>query len=220
MKPTRASYSAISTYDDCAAQYAFSYVQGLPWPSGVAATRGKRLHTASEMAIDKQIGLELLPREFKPFMQDYANMLQAGAISEEIWCTSREWGWVPFNDPATLMKAIIDLHWVDGKVLEIIDVKSGRIYPEHVEQLQLYATMGMSLYPAVDKCRVRGMYLDEAKYDSEAVYPRTMLPFLQKFWTNKADRMLNDTEFLTTEGVHCNRCPYRKSLGGPCPANR
>ena len=67
--------------------------------------------------------------------------------------------------------------------------------------------------------RVRGLYIDQGKWDVEATYPRKMLPMLQKHWTERALKVLTDEEFKPNPSTeNCTYCSYNKKKGGPCQA--
>lgn len=222
-RPTRTSYSGISTYEGCGAQYEFSYIQGIEAPSGEAAARGTRLHTGGESFLKGQLTFEALPVDYWRVKKDMAFMKQQKAKSETVICVDKDWKVVPKNHPSTVIKCIIDVHWFHKplKILNITDLKTGKIYrDEHTDQLQLYATAGYSAYPSAQTVKVNGLYLDQGRKDCEATYPVKMLPHLRKHWMERAIKVLTATEFKPnpTED-NCKWCFYnKKRKGGPCAA--
>ncbi len=218
-RPTRASYSAISTHESCGAAYYFSYIAGMDQYSGPAAGRGTRLHTSGELFLRGELAHEKLPVDYwkvKPMMQEYK---KRKAQPEVVWRVDREWTVVE-EDDKTFLKCVIDIHWRERKTLHIRDLKTGNIYQrEHTDQLQLYGTVGLVQYPAVKEVVVGGVYIDQGYISCEATYPRKMLPYLMEHWTERAMRVLTDEEFRPNPSpANCKYCAYNGKKGGPCAA--
>lgn len=222
MRPTRTSFSAINKHETCAASYKFSYIDHIDDPSGAAAQRGTRLHTAGELFLKGKLKPEALPVDYwrvKPIM---LKLKEAKAKSEETWCVDRDWRkCLPIDEDVMLVKAIIDIHYFEGKdILHVKDLKTGRIYDDHVDQLQLYGLMGLVHYPRAKEVRVSGIYIDQGREFHEATYPRTMMPYLKKHWTERALKVLQDELFTPNPSEdNCKYCNYNKlRKGGPCEA--
>lgn len=219
-RPTRASYSAISTHESCAASYFYIYIQNKGVSTaGPAAARGTRLHKSGEMFIKGELSLDKLPVDYwrvKDMMVKYKKLK---AKSEVVVCVNRDWEIVSVDHPDTFIKSVIDLHWMEKGDIHVRDLKTGKVYPDHVDQLQLYGTKGLIMYPKAKKAVVGGVYIDQGKIDHEAVYPRSMLPALKELWAEKANRVLTDTEFKPNPyPANCDWCPFNHKKGGPCAA--
>ena len=220
-RPTRVSYSAISTWDNCPAEYNYSYIIGASDPSGAAAERGTRLHLAGELYLKGKLKVEDLPVDYwkvKPTMVEYKRLK---AKAEQVWCVDKNWKMCKPADPNIWFKAIIDIHYLAETTLNVTDLKTGRIYTEsHTEQLQLYGTLGLIKYKNAKVAKVAGLYIDQGKRDTEATYPRSMLPMLIERWDEKAKAVLNDTVFTPTPSEDaCKWCAFnKKRKNGPCEA--
>lgn len=222
-RPKRASYSAISTHETCGASYMYGYVLNIQQPSGPAAERGTRLHTSGEMFLKGELPLEKLPVDYWRVKKELHDLKVRKALSEQTWCVGRDWTIIhPNRQNGIFIKCIVDVHVYDRKekVLDVADLKTGKIYREdHTDQLQLYGTVGLVKYPDAKAVRVRGLYIDQGKWDVEATYPRKMLPMLQKHWTERALKVLTDEEFKPNPSMaNCTYCSYNKKRGGPCQA--
>jgi CRISPR/Cas system-associated exonuclease Cas4 (RecB family) len=216
MRPTRVSFSAISTYETCPASYKFYYLDGIkdarPKP---AAERGTRLHTACERFLKGEIELEKLSIDFRKIKPALVQLREYQAVAEEVWMVDINWNYQLEEDANTLIKGVVDIHYIIGDVLFIYDLKTGRKYPEHDDQLQLYAAMGAAKYPRVNYVLVAGLYLEGMGHPTS--YTIELMPHLVDFWRVRALAPLEADEFVPTPSVEaCRWCPYKKSLGGPC----
>lgn len=217
MKPTRVSYSAISMYEECPAKYKYSYIDGLDTPVGPAAHRGTRLHQALEKYLKGKLAEEALPVDFWRIKSTLVEFKKLKARSEEEWCALADWTKCEEKHPEVWIKAVIDVRYRIGKTLFVWDLKTGRIYPEHVDQLQLYSTVALSRLKDVNEVVVGGLYADEGKKFHETTYPRKMLPFLQQHWTERGQAVLKDNRYDPNPSPdNCKYCPFSKHRGGPC----
>lgn len=215
MRPTRASYSSITTYEACPLSYKLYYLDGHKTEGGSAAARGTRLHTACEKFLKGEIDHTKLSLDFRAIKGQLSIMKDLGAKAEEEWNCDQQWNFQPAEDDTTLIKAFVDIHYVMGKELTIFDLKTGKPYPEHFDQLQLYTVMGFSRYPEVQTITVAPLYLDGPV--PPTTYTRPILPHLQDFWKTRARAPVEAQEFpATPSGEACRWCDYKKSKGGQC----
>lgn len=216
MRPTRVSYSAISTFEACPLSYKLHYLDDIksdrPRP---AADRGTRLHLACERYLKNEIALEKLPIDFRVIKKVLVMVKEMGAKAEEVWLTSSDWNIQDEESEDTLIKSVVDIHWIVDQTLYIYDLKTGRKYAEHADQLQLYAAMGKAKYPHVKYVHVAALYLEGA--EPPTVYGEALLPHIQQYWKDRANSVLQAEEFPATPSADaCRYCDYRGSTGGPC----
>jgi hypothetical protein len=215
--PTRTSYSAIATYESCPLSYWLYYIvkmrdENKPRP---AADRGTRLHLAVERYLKGEIGIEKLSIDFRHIRGDLQMMKELGAKAEDIWLVGEDWAIHEEDGDTTMVKSIVDIHYLIGNELYIYDLKTGQPYPEHAEQLQLYAVMGFSKYPEAEMVLAALLYLEGQT--SPTMYKRGDVQGLRDFWTFRSKAPLEATEFPATPSRDaCHWCDYRKSKGGPC----
>lgn len=221
-RPTRVSFSAIDKHETCAAAYKYAYIDGVDDPSGAAAQRGTRLHTACELFLKGKLPPDKLPVDFWRIKPQMLELQKRKAKTEEVWCVDRNWNMVSEIDEENIfIKAIVDIHFTEGRdVLHVKDLKTGRIYPHHVDQLQIYGLIGMSRYPRIKRVKVSGLYVDQGKEDHVAEYDRKMQKLLQHHWTERALAVLQDEEFKANPSEeNCQWCSFnQKRKGGPCAA--
>lgn len=212
-RPKRWSYSALSTWKECPKKYFFSYIEGIPWPESAPMLRGTRLHGLAEQYM-KEPAMPV-PYDLKKIGRLLSDARDAGGKSEEVWLIDKDWQ--PVDDPnRAWVKAIVDLHWVEGEVLHVRDHKSGREYPSHRDQLELYAILGMLKYPSVRRAESAAIYIDGGYTGMDGSIIRPMLPSLISKWDTDAKAMESDALFDAKPGSACRWCPYANKQGGPC----
>ena len=215
-KPTRTSYSALTKFEECPLKYHLSYIQDINYPSGAAANRGTRLHIGCERFLKGEIPVTALTVDFmkiRPLLED-AKLKSAKA--EEVWLLRDDtWEIQDEETPETVFKAVVDIHWIEGNILHIRDLKTGRPSSDHYDQLEAYAILGMIRYPDVVEAVVGPLYLEGL--GRLETYPRSLLPHLQDRWKERWDKLFNAEVFPATPGTsNCKWCPYKKSKGGEC----
>ena len=214
-KPTRTSYSALTTFEACPLSYMLYYLDGHKTEAGAAANRGTRLHEACEKFLKGEIEITKLSIDFfkiKQLLQHYKDL---GAKAEEVWLCDNDGNYQEEENAATRFKAVVDIHYVIGKTLYIVDLKTGRAYPEHADQLQAYATIGFARYPEVEAVEVAPLYLEGLGHPTG--YNRAFHPHLVNFWRGRWDKLFDTNEYPATPSLDaCRYCQYRASKMGLC----
>lgn len=215
-KPTRWSYSSLSTYQQCPAKWKFSYIDDMPWPSSAAMSRGTRMHKMAEDFVTGAV--DRVHSEIKkvgPLLQILKGM---GAKAEAVWLVDKDWKRT--DDPSQAwVKAIIDVHHDHDGVLYVKDYKSGQMYDDHRNQLELYGILGLCLYPDVKRVETSAVYMDTGFEGMEGSIIRPMLPKMIAKWHEQAVIMMTDEVYEPKPGPGCRAyggCFYSKAKGGPC----
>jgi PD-(D/E)XK nuclease superfamily len=212
----RLSYSSISKYKECPAAFKYAYIDKLPMVENAAMLRGSRLHKLAEDYMNADFSVPV-PYDIRRIGMSLYKMRQEHYSAEAKWLIDADWKPVKDESEAKL-KAIIDIHKVDGDVLRIHDYKSGREYPSHRDQLELYAAIGLHIYPNAKRAESSAIYIDTGHEGFQRSIIREMLPHILQRWNGDITRIENDTDFNPTVGGHCERCSYNSKNGGPCTA--
>lgn len=214
-RPTRTSFSALTTYESCPLSYKLYYFDNHKTEGGAAAQRGTRLHTACERFLKGEIEEAALTSDFRN-IRGHLNMFKdLKAEAEQVWLCDGEGNYQEEENEHTRFKAVVDIHYLIGDVLFIYDLKTGRQYPEHADQLQSYAMLGMMRYPNATRVEVAGLYLEGVGHTTH--YPREMLPHLLEYWKGRWNILFDAEEFPPTPSLDaCRWCDYRKSKMGLC----
>ncbi len=99
----------------------------------------------------------------------------------------------------------------------IVDLKTGRSYPQHLDDLRFYALL-QTLKVGVPPYRVAGYYLDSATFHAEDVVPSTLEIAAGRAvdGIRKIARLLQEVgPAATTPGAACRWCRLRDDCEGP-----
>lgn len=218
LRPRRHSYSAISKYKECPAAYAYRYILKRPEVSTAAMDRGTRLHALCEEYVKNKSAYVAPPYDLRRIALKLYSLRDKGAIAEQEWYVNRNWEPCEKDDPNCWIKAIVDVHHVTQETLYLHDYKSGREYPSHADQLELYAAMGLRRYAAAKRSVASPLYIDSGLEGRQRSLIRDMLPKITSKWGADIGRMEGDAAFRPTPGSHCGRCSFASNKGGECHA--
>lgn len=218
-RPTRHSYSSISKYKECPAAYGYGYIQRLPNPPTSAMMRGTRLHKLAEDYMNASEEVPV-PFDIRKIGLKLYQLRSQGAKPEAVWCVNRNWEPCSEDDPDGWIKAVIDVHLLDNDVLKLHDYKSGREYPTHADQLELYSSIGLAWVRDAKRAESSAIYFDTGHEGSQRSIIRDLLPHIRARTSADIGRMESDNEFRPRPGGHCERCAFASKAGGPCEAWR
>jgi hypothetical protein len=177
--------------------------------------RGTRLHKLCEDYLTDKGPEVAAPYDIRKIALTVYQLKQKGAKAEQTWLLDRNWEPTQIEEEAKI-KAIVDFHWLDKDVLRLHDYKSGRPYPDHDDQLEFYALVGLRRYPAVRRVESSALYIDSGAEGSQRSILREMFSHYSKRWVQLVERLDDEVRFEPTPGNHCSRCHYGSSKGGPC----
>jgi hypothetical protein len=139
------------------------------------------------------------------------------AQAEKAWRLGSDWK--PVESKSWVL-GIVDVHFVRDGVLHVYDFKSGKPYSSHKKQLELYALIGLSTIPEVERVECGAIYIDSGKIGYQRTVNRDESEPMKAAWTERAIRLFADDELLPKRGSGCYWCTFKDSLGGPCDAWR
>jgi len=226
---TKWSYSTYSSYEQCPKKVWFKQIEKEPEKGDrLALDRGIAVHKICEDILRGDTSARVYdptpgkPTKLPTWAVELDTLKAEDALPEEPISLRQDW---------TPTEWFANDAWLRGKVdaiagNRIIDFKTGRAYPDHVYQADIYATMafcvgaGNPLAPSA--IQVEFWYFDVAADEPEAkkswTFYRDDNAQRIKAWEHKVTPMLNDTIFPTKPGRHCAWCGFAKSKGGPCDA--
>lgn len=211
------SYSVVSNHAKCPQRVRFNKIDRLPDPPSAAMQRGLDVHRAFGAAIEHRVDQNILHPDW------FARALELNdrkALSEKQLAFTVDWLPVEWFAGNVWGRIIMDaVYELSPGIIQVIEAKTGKVYPEHVAQLRLYALAGFIMFPSATEVRAVNWYLDGPVGEGPGyVAQRTMVEPLKKEFAEFARPLLTDELFPATPGRHCTWCPYRRSapLGGPC----
>lgn len=211
------SFSRYNDWVKCPFYAARKHLDKLKEPEGPSLARGSAIHKLAE---DYSCGrLPVLPIELKLFPDEF-KLLKASKkrlMVEQQWAFTRKWTPTGWFDGDAWVRITIDagLPDVAGKILQLIDYKTGKIYDHAKGQLSLYGIGGFLMMPKLQEVHGELWYLDQGE-EVKVKYKRTQLPVLQAEWEKKVQPMLADTTFRPKPQDACRYCYLSKSKKGPC----
>lgn len=243
-KITEWSYSRYKDWKQCPLMAKFKHVDKLESKDTYAQAGGSSMHElaeewASKLTSDgKPSKMKKIPEVLKPFEEDFAKLRsskipiiverdvdpwkQAHIFAKFAWGLTKSWkitGFFVKDGPAkTWGRMKVDTHWYDHEKrhVQLIDYKSGRIYPDdHAQQCETYAIGAFEKYPEALTVTVEMWYIDQCEIVPYE-YFRKDLPKLKKLWDGRLLPMLSDGRFTPRPGKHCTWCSYGVSKGGTC----
>lgn len=209
------SYSRWKDYVLCPFKAKCKHIDKMREPENPAMARGQAIHKKSEDFLNGII--KGVPAELKTFAAEFRTFRKLKAVAEQQWAFTKRWqptSWFG-KDAWCRIKVDIMAVFASGTEAIISDVKTGKKYPEHEEQLSLYAVGGFLALPDVQEIETQMAYVDIGE-EFKKTFLRENLLDERKQWERNVSPMMNDTRFAPRPGGHCTRCHYRKSNGGPC----
>jgi hypothetical protein len=216
------SLSKLGTFTKCRRKFLYSYIQLLPQIKGAAASRGIDQHAIIESYFNGN--RKDLPTDLAHY-KEWFDVLRGMEYKPELQLAMLA-GWLPctWEDPAAWWKGVLDLLVRRESVAWLFDWKTGKIYPDHFDQKELYTIAVFTHYPEIQEVIAHHVYLDLHKQTKD-IFRRDQLPKLIAKWNGKLVPYLQaldsysrgddpETFFVTNPSYLCDYCPYSRN---PCP---
>ncbi len=235
------SYSRLSTFDWCPAQYFYNYITKYPQEFGDKALLGNVIHKALEVSLvdGEEVNLRDLLENYRAAYEEYdpdetiisaelyaqgIEMLQDYVAREAGVPTQQTTPELSFNFVfhSTLFRGFIDSVYITDTDVYLIDYKSGKfeVGPKDVPtnlQLGIYALYMKHLYP--DKTITAHLYYLQSGRKKGLTYTDEDFVGIQERLRATIDGVRNTTNYLPTKDKwKCKSCSYAKD--DTCPTGR
>jgi hypothetical protein len=235
------SLSALGTYDKCQLKARFKYVDRLPEVRGEAADRGVNFHKDIELFLTGE--RNSLPEKLSYYTQWFTELKRHEIYPEHTITLNARWEKVAPESQERWYKGVLDLLILirkggqgnlvgqtesTGQEVDagseptetiIYDWKTGKIYPDHEDQRELYSLAVFSAFPSVQSVRAIHVYVDYRQL-REQTYSRGQMHDMRVRWTNKATHFLSvlktPEHMIPSPGYLCRWCAFSRAKGGPC----
>lgn len=214
------SFSRLSDYERCELLAYFKYLDPKrpKFKPNKAMQRGTEIHTEAQHFVEGRI--KKLPESLDRFEEEFLDLrkIRKHVKTEGELAVDKNWSPTDWFAPNTWLRVKMDAMYQlpkKPKHLVMIDYKTGKINPAHEAQLDLYATVGLSLKPHIKTIDAELWYLDWGEVVAKS-YTRKDLPSLKKTWVKRSKRLLTDTKFAPSPGNHCTWCDFSAAKKGPC----
>lgn len=218
------SLSKLGTFSKCRRRFLYSYLQRRVTPTAPAAQRGVDKHAQIDGYFKTGVPLPADLASYEP----YFHKLKSLSHKSEYQLAMHE-TWLPgkWEDATPWWKGILDLFVWTGNHAWVFDWKTGKIYPDHVDQKELYAIAVFVNHPEIESIEAWHIYIDLSKH-SKTEYLRGQLPALIAKWNGKlipynqalasydpaAPAETTESFFVTNPTYLCDYCPFSRN---PCP---
>lgn len=211
------SYSAVSQHKKCPLAFRFRRIDRLPEPEGAPLLRGHDIHAHLAHYLTHGHWIPDSPNTPSDHWKGALDALrERGAKPEQQVAFNKDWIPVAWYAPDAFVRVVFDAIIMERDYIEIIEFKSGKVYPEHEQQKRLYALAAMKYHPPAQIGGVRLWYIDQKEEGDSYAAHRHSVPMLEVEFENFPREFLQDTLYPARPGVHCRWCHFRRSNGGPC----
>lgn len=224
------SFSRLSTFEQCPAQFDYLYVsKRVQSTTNEAADYGDRVHKKLEAYGRLASDEERIVMRAEAALEEKSTLDQWGGIVDKIlsrpgqkyfeyqMAVNRQLQPVDWFAKDVWIRSIADVLIVDGDTAYCLDYKTGKV-KDNPTQLQLFAAMVMWLFPQVNTVKTSFIWL-KFNETTNAKYERR---FLDALWRaleprfDKVQEVINLGVFDTKPSGLCPWCPAK----GFCPDAR
>jgi ATP-dependent exoDNAse (exonuclease V) beta subunit len=208
------SLTSVSTFEKCPRQYKYRYVDRLPGKKSAAAQRGVDQHKIFEQFMKKEVE-QLLPHHdyYESFLRHLRDMENYPEVKLAV---RNDWSKCEWDDEQVWWRGVLDLLVFPSPDIAVIyDWKTGKIWPDHDDQKDLYSIVVAATFPDVREVRAVHVYIDLGK-SRQRTYGLSDLLQMRSKWESRSRVALHSTEFIPNPSYSCRFCPFSRESGGPC----
>lgn len=207
------SHSSRKLFRKCPKQWHDKYILGNRTESGPAAARGTDIHGELEKFFKEK--LPLSNPVFQPWRRALEALTVRQVLAEQELARNAEWEETTFDAPDAYFRGKVDLSYMLGNTLVIIDWKTGRVYKDHQEQGEDY----IALAPEAERYQTEFWYIDSPQLVAINKYTKKDRPKFVKRVKEEVEAIRAETEFKATPSdFNCRFCPLSWRNGGKCEA--
>ena len=213
------SYSRLKNYERCP-RYAYEvHVLKNAGPPSPAMERGTALHAHAEAIVNGTLAKP--PREFIAHGKNFRALERSVMVkAESKFAVTATWEKTEFFAPDVWGRGIFDVIEWSLSGIRVIDHKTGRKYPDHIDQLRLYAAVALTLEPSAPKATAEAWYLDLPPSENLSFeMTRAEVPLVRKDYERRVAKMANDKLLLPKPNYLCKFCHINRKNGGDCDAD-
>jgi hypothetical protein len=207
------SLSKLKTYEQCPAKYKYQHIDKLATPQGAAAARGTAIHQDIELFL---LGTTpSLPDSLSIYHSWLTGLKGKEMYPEHKVGLGKDWTPIEFDSPDVWLRSVLDLKVLDGNEAYVYDWKTGKVYPDHVDQKTLYTITTFAEHPNLTQVTAMHVYVDLGK-NTQVTYHRDQAEQMKQLWQMRINRLEGDTSFLPRPDYGCRWCQFSRAKGGPC----
>jgi hypothetical protein len=210
------SYSKYSCWDKCPRKFKYRYIDKLEEPKNTAMSRGTEIHESVEAYLLGKTD-QLHPDIHSYYGQFMFGLRNAGVIPELKVAVDPLWKVVDWEGD-TYIRSVIDAHLPpdEAGTVKGFEWKTGKMYPDHADQRELYMVKLKCQYPEAKRIEMTGVYFDLKKNSPTGLIPDYYQELKIELWDNKMRKILRDEVFEPNPTFACRYCHFRRDNNGPC----
>lgn len=222
-----ASFSTWTGVEKCPARVKYAKIDRLPDPIGPPGQRGLVVHGVLERYARGEAALTSELMRWRPQIDSVKARATHFYPELEVSLT-RSWRRTSWERGRVRSKMDLVAFYGPDEA-ELVDYKTGREYPDHADQLELYATKLLHLYPKLVKVAAADWYLDAGAPQRHDARPTVVVRSVAAhtfhrdehaqrlaLWRDRFDALLDRTEWPAKRNPGCKHCPFNVRRGGPC----
>lgn len=206
------SLTKLKMFEQCPAKYKYRYLDHIQEAKSGAAARGTETHSTVERFL---LGEVELPPELTHWHSLLSGLKTKTMFPELKLALDKDWKPVEWGSPDVWWNGVLDLLVLASPEATIYDWKTGKIWPDHDEQKDIYTIATFATHSEMSQVRAIHVYLDLGK-SREKVYSRSDMPALQEGWERRVRSLEEATEFIPNPSYGCRWCPFSRQKNGPC----
>lgn len=184
-----------------------------------AAERGTRIHGEAEAYVKADRAPRTLAPELAPHKARLQELRRATARFTELkFGLTSMWEPCGFSAPETWARGAYDVVALTAEGVRVVDHKTGRRYPEHLDQLRFYAVAALAWQPKAPRVVAEAWYIDEPPSAPALRHEltRDCLVLEMAHFEERAARMSTLRKIVATPNTRCRWCHLNKDNGGTC----
>lgn len=214
------SHSRMKTWEQCPRKAKYKFIDKLKEPGSEAMDRGLAVHKQIEEWIKGGCADKCPPAAAGRGRSIMGYISQANANGADIHtelqvAVNADWKRTEWFGHDVYQRVVYDLLIIHEDYAMVADHKTGKVYDDHEQQMELYAASVMSIY-GVDEVECVIFYLDQ-NHTQSCKYDSSNLDALKRRVDDRARVIMSDRTFATNPSYKCRWCHFRKENGGPCP---
>lgn len=208
------SLTSLQTFEQCGLKYKLKYVDKIPEKRSDAASRGVDRHKIIEdqfLTVAPPLPDDL--SHYGPFLQ---GLKKYDCKPELKLAMTRGWEPCDWSSQDVWWRGVVDLLVLNGSQIGYLyDWKTGKVYPDHDDQKEIYSIAVSSHYPELREVRATHVYVDLGK-NKEKHFHVDQLRTLRDRWVRRVNYPETAVEFIPNPTFKCRYCSYSREKGGPC----
>lgn len=210
------SYSRYGMHRQCPKKYKFAVIDNLPVPrlTEGPAFRGTGIHSMFE---DYLLGkISVLTPEFDYYTSFLDDMRTYKFLFPEIkMAFTTNWTPCKWDSKDAWFRCILDALIMEEGRATMYDWKTGKEYPDHIGQREIYAVAINAIFPETEFIDCYHVYLD-SKQTTRSEFHKDQILAIRENWESKVQRMFDDQWYPANPSWLCRYCHFRRENGGPC----